>query len=206
MSEMKNKFDKKYEVVLKRINTTENRKTIKILDLGSGFGKMWENKPMEWIVTGVDLFVETKNIEFFEKRDVFDFLENNTVDYDYIIALDIIEHLENPHKFLRLINQNLSKDGKLILTTPNNSHYVSRLSYMFFGKPHHFFSKSSIEDIGHITILPMYHLEYMLKKYFASYKKDYVCGNLIIPFVCDINMLPKSDLTGDIVLFECSKK
>ena len=204
MSEKKNKFDNKYKVVLKRIN--DNGKTIKILDLGSCFGYIWKDKPLNWVVTGVDSFVETNNVEFYEKRDVFEFLEKNTVDYDYIVALDIIEHLENPHKFLRLINQNLAKNGKLILTTPNNSHYASRLSYIFFGRPHHFFSKSSIEDLGHITILPMYHLEHMMSKYFSSYKKDYICGNFLIPFVCDFNVLPKSDLTSDIVLFECDKK
>ncbi len=39
--------------------------------------------------------------------------------FDTVIAGDIIEHLENPSKFLRECNRVLKKEGLLILSTPN---------------------------------------------------------------------------------------
>lgn len=39
--------------------------------------------------------------------------------YDYIVAGDLIEHLENPGRFLSAARSRLADDGKLVVTTPN---------------------------------------------------------------------------------------
>lgn len=39
--------------------------------------------------------------------------------FDTIICSEVIEHLENPHQFLKQCHRVLKKGGKLILTTPN---------------------------------------------------------------------------------------
>ena len=36
-----------------------------------------------------------------------------------VVAVEVIEHFENPWHFLREINRVLKKEGKLYLTTPN---------------------------------------------------------------------------------------
>lgn len=41
------------------------------------------------------------------------------VDFDTILAFDLIEHLSNQGLFLDACKRNLKNDGKLILTTPN---------------------------------------------------------------------------------------
>lgn len=198
-----NKTKKRYELI-KNLIKNNKRDILKILDLGSGSGDLWKDKPERWKVVAVDRFVETKNVNIFYNEDIFDFLNGIDELYDVIICSEVIEHVENPHLLLRLIKKRLKIDGKMILTTPNNSFYVSRISYLLFGRPHHFFSKSSIK-MGHITIIPLFHLEYMLSKHF-SWKKYYVDGSLMIPFLFDIDILPKSDLTSDIVVYECKRK
>lgn len=42
--------------------------------------------------------------------------------YDYIVALDVLEHLENPEHVLSLLKELLSDDGKIVLSIPNVAH------------------------------------------------------------------------------------
>lgn len=42
--------------------------------------------------------------------------------YDYIVALDVLEHLENPEHVLGLLKCILNKEGKIILSIPNIAH------------------------------------------------------------------------------------
>jgi len=44
---------------------------------------------------------------------------NFDTEFDYIVAGELIEHLNNPGKFLEAAKARLSKNGKLIMTTPN---------------------------------------------------------------------------------------
>lgn len=41
------------------------------------------------------------------------------VNFDIVVAGELIEHLSNPGRFLNCARQHLVKDGKLLLTTPN---------------------------------------------------------------------------------------
>lgn len=50
----------------------------------------------------------------------YDNLQNEK--YDYIIALDVLEHLENPEHVLILLKKLLQKDGKILLSIPNLAH------------------------------------------------------------------------------------
>ena len=42
--------------------------------------------------------------------------------YDYIVLLDVIEHLKKPEKLLTRLNNLLKKDGQLLISTPNIAH------------------------------------------------------------------------------------
>lgn len=61
--------------------------------------------------------------------------------YDYVLLLDVIEHLENPMQALQNIKKLLKKNGRLILTTPN------ALSYRRFLKS---IIKRRIENPDHL--------------------------------------------------------
>ena len=97
----------------------------------------------------------------------FERLKDNR--YDYIVALDVLEHLENPEKVLGMLKALLNENGKIILSIPNITHnaivlelFNNQFRYSELGlldRTHiHFFAYESIQkmvsDNGlHITVL-----------------------------------------------------
>ncbi len=82
--------------------------------------------------------------------------------YDAIIAVEVIEHLENPRKFLRDCKRMLRQGGRLIFSTPNVLNIDSRRIFVTTG---HLFSyrSKSIAASGHLSILPYWLLEEMME-------------------------------------------
>ena len=77
--------------------------------------------------------------------------------FDYVLLLDLIEHLTNFNDLLALIKNNLDEDSKLILSTPNIAHVSIRLGlltgnfnyteYGILDKTHvHFFTFKTLID------------------------------------------------------------
>lgn len=64
------------------------------------------------------------------KSDKFELMENNleafdlenlgNIKFDTILALHILEHLENPINFLKIMKSLLTNDGKIIIVVPNS--------------------------------------------------------------------------------------
>jgi SAM-dependent methyltransferase len=48
---------------------------------------------------------------------------NGQENADIVTALQVIEHLEDPRKFLARVSQNLVKDGRLLLSLPNGGEF-----------------------------------------------------------------------------------
>jgi len=67
--------------------------------------------------------------------------------FDYVVAVEVIEHLENLWHFLREINRVLKKEEKLYLTTPN-VHSLHQRIYFLFSKPFYSFSDEEIKIPG----------------------------------------------------------
>src|SRR3989344_925841 len=55
--------------------------------------------------------------------------------FNTIVAAEIIEHLENPSKFLRGARKILKDDGRLIISTPNPYHLPTLVANVFFLRP-----------------------------------------------------------------------
>ncbi|OIP01901.1 MAG: hypothetical protein AUJ97_06615 [Bacteroidetes bacterium CG2_30_32_10] len=90
------------------------------------------------------------------KENIVDNFERK---YDCIIAMEVIEHIENPWKYMRDMKNLLKQDGFILISTPNISNFASRLRFFmrgsFLG-----FEKNDLE-YGHITPLNYFSLEHL---------------------------------------------
>jgi len=77
--------------------------------------------------------------------------------YDLILALEIIEHLQNPWKYLEDCLKLLKKGGIIVLTTPNISNFISRLRFFMRGSLLAY-EKADLKH-GHITPLSFVQIE-----------------------------------------------
>jgi 2-polyprenyl-3-methyl-5-hydroxy-6-metoxy-1,4-benzoquinol methylase len=81
--------------------------------------------------------------------------------YDCIIAMEVIEHVESPWKFIRDMMSILNNSGIILLSTPNISNFASRLRFFmrgtFLG-----FEKNDL-SYGHISPMNFFYLENMFK-------------------------------------------
>lgn len=88
-------------------------------------------------------------------------------DFDYIVSIEGIEHIENQFLFLRECNRILKRGGKLFLTTPNSSSLESRLLFSITGihdnppRP----IRGNLPNIfmEHINLIPFHRLETFLR-------------------------------------------
>ncbi len=116
--------------ILKKYNVKNNIKT-KVLDIGCGYGffvKLLNENNFD--AYGLDI---SKQSTYFAKNNLNlkniinnDFSEKIFEDnyFDFIIALNLLEHVPDPKYILKIINKKIKKDGKLIIRIPNMSfHY-----------------------------------------------------------------------------------
>ena len=113
------------------------------------------------------LTVGARNIFNKNLNDDFNF-ENK---YDFILAIEIIEHLENPFNFIRNLKKCLKPNGFILLSTPNIDSIVDRLWYFFKGHPYYFGEKGVKDSEGHITQAPAWLIRYIAQGENLSYER-----------------------------------
>lgn len=74
--------------------------------------------------------------------------------FDCVVALEIIEHLENPRHLLRQCFKALRPGGLLILSTPNIEQPISLAQFIRTGE-FRWFMPSHYKNDGHITPVPL---------------------------------------------------
>lgn len=77
--------------------------------------------------------------------------------YDMIVALEILEHLQNPWKYIQDCMSLLKDKGIIVLSTPNISNFVSRLRFLMRGSLIAFENPDLAH--GHITPLSFIQIE-----------------------------------------------
>ena len=77
--------------------------------------------------------------------------------YDVILAIEIMEHLQNPWKYLSDCSKLLEAGGIIVLTTPNISNFISRLRFFMRGTLLAF--ENADLKHGHITPLSFIQIE-----------------------------------------------
>ena len=87
--------------------------------------------------------------------------------FDYVIFVEGIEHLENPHNVVRELARVLKRGGKFIITTPNITSLASRIKFLLFGSHRYFNSKIDASDKpghSHINPVSFSELEFILTR------------------------------------------
>lgn len=51
--------------------------------------------------------------------------------FDFILMLDVLEHIINPQKLLSESKARLNENGKLIITLPNDYHILNKIRFIF---------------------------------------------------------------------------
>lgn len=154
---------------------------IKIANVGSGFDTINTYKFLTPEVLNFDILDGIDII----KTDLNTFENLNNLKFDLVILSEVIEHLDNPSRVLRILRGSLNDGGILIITTPNVESLSSRLTFMFkstfdwFGVDHEYHIHP-IFDFYLNTIAKYEKLSLITKKY-----------NLNIIFGCNSNTLVK---------------
>lgn len=81
--------------------------------------------------------------------------------FDAIVAIEIVEHLENPFRFIRECSKLLTSRGLLFLTTPNVEAISSRLIFLYTGRLKSFGEYETVRP-AHITPIFKWKLDMML--------------------------------------------
>jgi ubiquinone/menaquinone biosynthesis C-methylase UbiE len=96
------------------------------------------------------------------KSDLNTYLPFKHDQFDRIICIEGIEHLQNPFSLIKEFSRILSYNGTLIITTPNTLNFRSRIKFLFTGNLF-WFGDYAIKRFGHITPLFPYQLIFFLK-------------------------------------------
>ncbi|MGD0742534.1 MAG: class I SAM-dependent methyltransferase [Acidimicrobiales bacterium] len=157
-------------LVSKRVPESE-RASVRVLDLGAGSGALiqrmldfgftdvtaWELNPDQ--LTGFnDIAIEAVNLDD-------DFGERTSVSgkFGIVLAVEVIEHLENPYHFARQLKQLLAPEGFAIITTPSVESAASRIAFLRTGS-HRRFGDYGYREFGHITPLTIFQLSKALER------------------------------------------
>jgi len=99
---------------------------------------------------------------------IVDYLENNTHNnFDLAFSIQVIEHVENPKKFLEDISLLLKPGGEIIISTPNRNDIMMSLLYdefaTFFYRTQHrwYFDADSLCNIANYAGLEIVELKYV---------------------------------------------
>ena len=147
-------------------------KDSKVLDIGCGEGKI-RNLLQNCDYYGID--GQKELIDFLIKHDV----KAKTIDlnkeglpfegekFDYILMLDILEHVVNPKNLLNQAKSKL-KGGRIIITLPNDYHILNKLRFLF----NKHLTENPFAPYGHLHYFPIKSGEEFLKKAFL-WKEEY---------------------------------
>jgi SAM-dependent methyltransferase len=124
-----------------------------VLDAGAGEGAF-----TEWLVShgynAVAVGIEREQYRFpgarFVQTDLDQGLPFSDSSLVGIVAIEVLEHLENPLRLFREAARCLTDGGWLVVTTPNVRSLSSRFNFLIRGH-HLYFGRADYEGNGHVS-------------------------------------------------------
>jgi 2-polyprenyl-3-methyl-5-hydroxy-6-metoxy-1,4-benzoquinol methylase len=159
------------------------KKGIHILDMGCGEGAFSQRLiDAGMVVDGCDLDAGQIRADV-NRKIAIDLNKDINADsfpekYDILIAVEILEHLENPWKFISDCLSLINDDGIIILSTPNISNFVSRLRFFMRGSLIAFENSDIVH--GHITPLSFIQIENICRHFRLKILKKGYAGTVPI--------------------------
>jgi SAM-dependent methyltransferase len=132
---------------------------VQVLELGAGAGAMTLRLADHgYRMTASDLlegrFAPAGEIPFIALDLNKPFAQYVQHRFDAVVALEVIEHLENPYHFFRQCREIVADDGHLVVSTPNLANPVSQAMFLRDGD-FQWFGDEDYRKQGHIMpILP----------------------------------------------------
>ncbi|RRJ96349.1 FkbM family methyltransferase [Opitutaceae bacterium TAV4] len=151
-----------------------------ILELGAGTGALsLRLADLGFNIVAVDYVAENfkaihPNIRFYQADLNQDLSSSEHNQYDAVVAVEIIEHVENTRHLIRLINSALKDKGKCIITTPNITSPKSIVTFIVQGRFDLFLPRHYSKD-GHINPVPWFIMEDALNEQ-NIFKDIQICG------------------------------
>lgn len=138
------------------VNTVLSKGSV-ILDYGSGEGALSQRlQDMGFTVYSVDIDecnfkadTPFERIDFNNPLGIKDFLAKHTEEFDMVMGIEVIEHVENPWEYIRNLKELVKPGGFILLSTPNITSWYSRLNFLINGRFHQF--EENDISYGHIN-------------------------------------------------------
>jgi len=182
-------FESPHTLTLARVPAGSN-----VLDIGCASGYMSRALVAKGCrVTGVDQFPVADDVplERFVRHDLNDgALPVDAGEFDYVLLLDVIEHLVSPEAFVEALRRSRtdSKAATVIISTGNVAFALTRLMLLlgFFN-----YGTRGILDLTHTRLFTFSSLRHLLEQ--AGYQIDEIRGvPAPIPFVLGTTWLSRS--------------
>ena len=166
--EKEKSFNYLYKSLSKIFNSKENKELVHA-DVGCGNGYLTSKISQFFKITyGFDtskLGIEIAKKSFGDKVK-FEIIEEDLKKiesdyYDIITAIEVIEHVYDPRKFLQKLKVKLKKNGKLVISTPYHGFFKNLAIILSNNFDHHF---NPLWLHGHIKFFSKKTLETVLKE------------------------------------------
>lgn len=108
----------------------------KLLDIGCGTGEFlfvvggmgYDAQGIDFNKHAIEVAQEKLGLSNVSTMNLYDFLKDKQGTYDIVTAFEVIEHVDDPGSFVKLIGSALKKGGQFVLSTPNRDRYWGHIS------------------------------------------------------------------------------